>query len=80
MRAESLIYAKDSARKAVLQTIFMLDGLLERYCLLRPELKLSVFMLFGFRQNQAARHTPHVLKNALAYFIDRFCAVNHAPG
>jgi hypothetical protein len=52
---------------------------LKRDSLLGPELEFAVFVNFGFGLD-ATRDLDDLLENALANFVDRFGAVDHATG
>ncbi len=52
---------------------------LERDGLFGPELEFAVFVDFGFGL-QATRNFDDMCKNSLAYFVDRFGAIDHAAG
>lgn len=54
--------------------------ILQRNCLFRPELKLAMFIFFGFRQNFAARNLLQIFKKPFADLRDAFRSFDHVSG
>ncbi len=73
------INARDSIT-LFFRAAFFMTGLLylEGNCLFGPELKLTVFVFFGFRQSFAAGYSSHLLEDTRTDFINGLGTVNHS--